>query len=273
MPVHTECPCGQKVKARDELAGKRVRCPACGQIVVLPRANPIPVGPPMQPAQTRPASAPPSVATKKRSRKSSTPRAEPGEGGITLMTLFAGAIKATRDKPAHGTPVTVRPGWHKDGLLYFVCQGCAVEAPTREVKFEQVISAVVVWFHKAIRGRLCKDCIETCYRKFTRNTLLWAWWGFPSCIAAPFIPIINKRHYRNAADLEPVPADACVPELHDDAANRLEAVAATILADVGSGRDFESVSRAAAQRAGVTPAQAALYLCALIFHKRIVEHK
>jgi hypothetical protein len=40
MPIVVACACGKQFKARDEDAGKRGRCPGCGQPVAIPSANP-----------------------------------------------------------------------------------------------------------------------------------------------------------------------------------------------------------------------------------------
>lgn len=37
MPLLVECACGKKLSVRDELAGKKVKCPKCGQVLVAPR--------------------------------------------------------------------------------------------------------------------------------------------------------------------------------------------------------------------------------------------
>lgn len=36
MPILLACACGKKMKARDELAGKKVKCPGCGAAVAVP---------------------------------------------------------------------------------------------------------------------------------------------------------------------------------------------------------------------------------------------
>jgi hypothetical protein len=36
MTLSVHCPCGRKLKLKDELAGKRVRCPSCKQILAVP---------------------------------------------------------------------------------------------------------------------------------------------------------------------------------------------------------------------------------------------
>ena len=43
MPIRATCTCGKSVQAKDELAGKRVKCPGCGQPLVIP----MPGGAPM----------------------------------------------------------------------------------------------------------------------------------------------------------------------------------------------------------------------------------
>jgi WD40 repeat protein len=60
MPITIRCPCGKALKARDESAGKKVKCPGCGQAVLVPgpaeavtaqpppRRDPVPAPPPRQ---------------------------------------------------------------------------------------------------------------------------------------------------------------------------------------------------------------------------------
>lgn len=44
MPLLVACSCGKKLKVRDELIGKKVKCPACGNVLPI-RADPEPVEP------------------------------------------------------------------------------------------------------------------------------------------------------------------------------------------------------------------------------------
>ncbi len=37
MPIKVACECGQQFAARDELAGKRVKCPKCGAVLTIPQ--------------------------------------------------------------------------------------------------------------------------------------------------------------------------------------------------------------------------------------------
>jgi hypothetical protein len=45
MPLVFECACGKKMKVRDELAGKKVKCPGCGKAVMAPEPEPMVVEP------------------------------------------------------------------------------------------------------------------------------------------------------------------------------------------------------------------------------------
>jgi hypothetical protein len=38
MPILVSCPCGKQMRAKDELAGKRVKCPGCGNPVLVAEA-------------------------------------------------------------------------------------------------------------------------------------------------------------------------------------------------------------------------------------------
>lgn len=43
MPIKTRCECGRALKARDEFARKRARCPTCGKTIQIPEKSPEPV--------------------------------------------------------------------------------------------------------------------------------------------------------------------------------------------------------------------------------------
>jgi hypothetical protein len=40
MPIPVQCVCGRSFKAKDEHAGKRGRCPGCGQVLEIPTPEP-----------------------------------------------------------------------------------------------------------------------------------------------------------------------------------------------------------------------------------------
>jgi hypothetical protein len=39
MPIQLTCACGQKMQVKEEHAGKRTKCPACGVLLDIPLAN------------------------------------------------------------------------------------------------------------------------------------------------------------------------------------------------------------------------------------------
>ena len=43
MPISVQCPaCKKKLKAKDQMAGKQVKCPSCGDLFVLPASRQVP---------------------------------------------------------------------------------------------------------------------------------------------------------------------------------------------------------------------------------------
>src|SRR6266446_836513 len=36
MPIHFACPCGKRLRAPEEMAGKAIRCPACKAVLSVP---------------------------------------------------------------------------------------------------------------------------------------------------------------------------------------------------------------------------------------------
>ena len=46
MPLKIGCPCGKRLRVRDDQAGKRVKCPVCSAKIVLPGAAPPSAPPP-----------------------------------------------------------------------------------------------------------------------------------------------------------------------------------------------------------------------------------
>ena len=46
MPIQFSCACGRRYSVKDELAGKRVQCKQCGQVLRIPAARSMPPAPP-----------------------------------------------------------------------------------------------------------------------------------------------------------------------------------------------------------------------------------
>ena len=59
MPIKFKCQCGKLLQAKDEMAGKRVKCPACGKILLIPAELRLQAAePPQPPVSPEPAPAP-----------------------------------------------------------------------------------------------------------------------------------------------------------------------------------------------------------------------
>src|SRR5260370_13938694 len=41
MPIQLTCNCGRALRVKDEFGGRKVRCPACGKVVSIPRPEPV----------------------------------------------------------------------------------------------------------------------------------------------------------------------------------------------------------------------------------------
>lgn len=42
MPIPLSCACGRSMRVKDELAGRRVKCPECGEVLAVPKPEPSP---------------------------------------------------------------------------------------------------------------------------------------------------------------------------------------------------------------------------------------
>jgi hypothetical protein len=72
MPLTVNCSCGQQLRVQETLAGKKVRCPKCQGVVMVPQpvAEPLPLPDPIEEPllEVLPAD-PPAVAVSKRPRQ------------------------------------------------------------------------------------------------------------------------------------------------------------------------------------------------------------
>jgi hypothetical protein len=80
-----------------------------------------------------------------------------------------------------------------------ICQGCGARAPTRNVYFVQWIGAVIMLFHKRIRGKLCRNCVNKYFGEYFGTTLLLGWWHPASFFLTPFVLLIDLVNYVPAA--------------------------------------------------------------------------
>lgn len=85
------------------------------------------------------------------------------------------------------------------------CQSCGALAPTRYVQFNQNIGAVILRFHKSIRGRFCRSCIDQYFWEYTLVTLLLGWGSPISLVVAPFHLVNNILRYLGTLRMGRVP--------------------------------------------------------------------
>ena len=71
------------------------------------------------------------------------------------------------------------------------CQECKTPAPTINVSLNRHVGALVLMFHKSLRGSLCRRCIGRSFTEYTLTTLLLGWWGLLSCFITPVVLINN----------------------------------------------------------------------------------
>jgi hypothetical protein len=152
-----------------------------------------------------------------------------------------------------------------------ICQVCGVEAPTKHVAFYQNIGALVMRFYKSVDGNLCKSCIHRIFWKFTLISLFLGWWGVISFIVTPFFILNNFIRYLLCLGMEPVPFGAQPATLTADAVARLQPLTAELVQQLNRGDPFERVAENVGMKAGVTPAQVALYVRALIAESKPAE--
>lgn len=125
MAIVVECPhCGRQSGAKEEWVGRSVRCPGCGQAVLIadPAAPPLPVRPPLEarPVPGRSAAAQPARARPAQgSRPSQTPASalpagrQGAESGGILDLLDAASIPPTTGAPPGGNPPGVPSSRHR----------------------------------------------------------------------------------------------------------------------------------------------------------------
>jgi HEAT repeat protein len=85
-----------------------------------------------------------------------------------------------------------------------ICKCCGVKAPTKYVEFYQNIGAFFVRHHKAVKGNLCKSCINKYFWEFTLINLTLGWWGTISFFITPFLILNNLIRYLGTLKLKGV---------------------------------------------------------------------
>ena len=148
--------------------------------------------------------------------------------------------------------------------MTMICETCGVEAPTKYVEFYQNIGAIVIRFHKSVKGDLCKTCISKYFWEFTMINFALGWWGMISFFITPFLILNNVIRYLASLGLPPVPEGATYPRLTDDAIDRIEPHADEIFRRIDDGEKVETIAAEIGPRADVTPGQVWLYVGAVL---------
>ena len=144
-----------------------------------------------------------------------------------------------------------------------ICQLCGVEAATKYVEFYQNIGALIMRFHKSLKGELCKNCIHEQFWMFTLVNVTLGWWGIISLVVTPFFIINNVARYLMCLTMPAVAAGAKPAQLTDDAVRRIHPFTNYIVDQLNAGGAVDQVALEVAPNAGVTPAQVKLYIVAL----------
>jgi hypothetical protein len=145
---------------------------------------------------------------------------------------------------------TVAP---RDPRRIMICQGCGIEAPTRYVEFYQNIGALVMRFHKSIKGNLCKSCVHKRFWEFTLTNLLLGWWGMISLVVTPIFILNNVGRYLMCLGMATAPPDAAPPRLTDDAIERISPHADMLIGRLNAGEKLDIVAHDVAAKCGASP--------------------
>lgn len=141
-----------------------------------------------------------------------------------------------------------------------VCQACGTRAPTRYVEFYQNIGALVVRFHKSVRGRLCKRCVHKYFWSFTPITLAVGWLGTISIIVAPIFVLNNVGRYLLCLTMPGVPDGAESLRLSDAARARIWPFGNEIAQRINSGQDLTTMATEMAAKTGASPTEIVLFV-------------
>jgi hypothetical protein len=141
-----------------------------------------------------------------------------------------------------------------------ICQACGVEAPSKQVEFYQNVGALVMRFHRSVKGKLCKRCIHANFWKMSGITLAVGWLGTISIIVAPFFLINNIARYLGALGMPPVPPGAKPPQVTNDVIARVYPKMGDIADRLNRGEDLADIAREVAPLVGVTPGELLMYV-------------
>ncbi|OGJ02045.1 hypothetical protein A3G98_01030 [Candidatus Nomurabacteria bacterium RIFCSPLOWO2_12_FULL_37_8] len=92
-------------------------------------------------------------------------------------------------------PEVQEPENHFSETNQNLCEVCGQPGELKYVVFYENRGAIVMRYHREIRGNLCKSCIDKYFWKFTLITLCIGWLGVISFIVAPFYILNNVFRY------------------------------------------------------------------------------
>src|SRR4051794_12423157 len=116
MPIQLRCPgCNKPLKVKEELAGKKVKCPGCGQAVPVPAAEPE-----MEAVVEEVVAVPPPKPAKVAVTAKAAPKQEPEE--LEEEELEVEEAPRPKGKAGKGT---------KGGQKWVPCPKCGAENPKR----------------------------------------------------------------------------------------------------------------------------------------------
>ncbi len=149
-----------------------------------------------------------------------------------------------------------------------LCQSCGIEAPVRQIEFNQNIGALFMRFTRTYKGEMCKRCIHKHYWQTTGVNLSIGWLGTISLILAPVFFIANTVRYLSALGMPAVPTGAMVPQLTPEAINRIAPFQNELVSRLNANEPLAAVAPDLAARAGVTPGTVVKYLIAWAAQQR-----
>jgi len=136
-----------------------------------------------------------------------------------------------------------------------ICQNCGREAPTRYVDFYQNIGALIMRFHKQMKGNLCRDCINKHFWNMTLITLFLGWWGVISFVFTLFVLPNNIIRYLGTLGMPPVPAGAMAPQLDTAAIEKVKPFTNEIFTRLGNKEQLDVIATDISYKSGISPAQ------------------
>lgn len=82
------------------------------------------------------------------------------------------------------------------------CDACAAVAPTRYTKFHANIGMLLARRQICIKGKLCKNCTNKYFWKYTLINFFLGWWGVVSFFATIIFILSNTFRYLSAIRLK-----------------------------------------------------------------------